>query len=564
MKLLLTCIFFLTALYSYSQKNYQLFFLNSEHRVLKKNPEHLFKDSLTAIRYVKDLRLLGIKKGYLLASVDSMKFTPQALNVHFYLGPKFAEADLKMSPEDLKFFRKIKSVDEKLISNVDFQPAEISKLLKTMQQDMENNGYPFASVSLDNIQIEDTRLRAELKVNKGSELKWSKINLRGENPVSIKLISSYIHIKEGDLYNQSDIRLISSRLKQISFIEEIKPAEILFTPGGAELFLYLKSKPVSLANGIIGLQPNPVTNKISVTGDVRLKLVNVLKKAESVDLSWKSIQSQTQSLKGILNIPNLFRTPFGVDGQFQMYKRDTSFIELKSTFGVQYALNNGSYLKAFYRNNSSSVLRGGKNNPVFAKLGTVKTNYYGLALYQQTLDYLPNPRKGFSLLADFSIGLRKSRASDTSSIVSNTTYRGELNFNYFLPLAKRHVLRLANQTEFYIAPVFYQNEAIRFGGQVSQRGFNEEELYATTKTIFTIEYRFLVDQNSFAFLFFDQSWYENRTTDYYNDHPYGFGVGFSFGTKIGTFSISYALGKQFNNPILLKDGKIHFGYIAYF
>jgi hemolysin activation/secretion protein len=148
--------------------------------------------------------------------------------------------------------------------------------------------------------------------------------------------------------------------------------------------------------------------------------------------------------------------------------------------------------------------------------------------------------------------------------VKNTTYRGEIQLNWFISLSKRHVFRLANQSEFYIAPTFYQNEVFRFGGQVSQRGFNEEELRATTRTIFTAEYRFLVDRNSFAFLFFDQSWYENRTTNYYNDHPYGFGTGFSFGTKVGTFSISYALGKQFGNPILIRDGKVHFGYIAYF
>jgi hemolysin activation/secretion protein len=209
-------------------------------------------------------------------------------------------------------------------------------------------------------------------------------------------------------------------------------------------------------------------------------------------------------------------------------------------------------------------LRGGKNNPTFSKLGTVQTNAYGLALFKQNVDYLPNPTRGISLLLDASVGLRKSKANDTSQVIKNTTYRGEIQLNWFIPLAKRHVLRLANQSEFYMAPTFYQNEAFRFGGQISQRGFNEEELRATTRTMFSIEYRFLVDRNSFAFLFFDQSWYENRTTNYYKDHPLGFGKGFSFGTKIGTFSISYALGKQFGNPILIKDGKIHFGYIAYF
>ena len=560
-----TLYFFLfISILGWSQKNYALRFINTDYQILKKNPTQNFKDSLTSIVYVNDLKYFAIKKGYLLASVDSIHFRKKEMSVNFYIGPKFKSAKLTMSESDLQFYRKFNNVNEKLINNLDFNPTEISKLLQTLQQTLENNGFPFASVSLDSVKIDSLNLRAQINITKGINVRWVKINLKGENLSTSKLIGSYIHIKKGDIYNQADVQLISTRLKQISFLEEIKPAEILFTKEGAELFLYLKSKPVSLANGVIGLQPTQNTGKVSITGDIRLKLVNVLKRAELFDLNWRSLQTQTQSLKAQLNVPNLFKSPFGVDGQFQLYKRDSSFLELKSTIGIQYALNNGSYLKAFYRNNNSSVLRGGQNNPAFSKLGTVQTNAYGLALFKQDLDYLPSPTSGKSILIDGSVGVRKSRANDTSNVIRNTTYRGEIQLNWFIPLAKRHVLRLANQTEFYIAPIFYQNEAFRFGGQTSQRGFNEEELRATTRTIFTAEYRFLVDRNSFAFLFFDQSWYENRTADYYKDQPFGFGTGFSFGTKVGTFSISYALGKQFGNPILIRDGKIHFGYIAYF
>lgn len=564
MKLFTLYFFLFIAVLGWSQKSYRLNFTNEDYKILKKNPTTIFKDSSSALTYAKEFKSFGIKKGFLLASVDSMYFKTKELSIHFYLGPKFKSAKLSMDETDLQFYRKFNIVNEKLINNLDFNPNEIANLLQKMQQTLENNGFPFAAVSLNKIEIDSLNLKAHIQIIKGKNVRWTKINLKGENLSTSKLIGSYIHIKTGDLYNQSDIQLISARLKQISFLEEIKPAEILFTKEGAELFLYLKSKPVSLANGVIGLQPNQNTNKVSITGDIRLKLVNVLKRAEMIDLNWKSLQAQTQSLKAQLNVPNLFKSPFGIDGQFQLYKRDSSFLELKSTAGIQYALNNGSYLKAFYRNNSSSVLRGGKNNPAFSKLGNVQTNAYGLALFKQNIDYLPNPSRGISILLDASVGLRKSKSNDTAQLIKNTTYRGEIQLNWFIPLAKRHILRLANQTEFYIAPTFYQNEAFRFGGQISQRGFNEEELRATTRAIFTAEYRFLVDRNSFAFLFFDQSWYENRTTDYYNDHPFGFGTGFSFGTKIGTFSISYALGKQFGNPILIRDGKVHFGYIAYF
>ena len=126
------------------------------------------------------------------------------------------------------------------------------------------------------------------------------------------------------------------------------------------------------------------------------------------------------------------------------------------------------------------------------------------------------------------------------------------------------MIRFSNLTEFYSAPDIFQNELNRFGGLTNQRGFDEDELLSTTKSSSTLEYRFLLDKNSHVFAFYDQTWYENNTSNYYKDTPYGFGVGFSFSTNFGVFSISYALGKQFENPVLLNNSKVHFGYIVYF
>ena len=41
-------------------------------------------------------------------------------------------------------------------------------------------------------------------------------------------------------------------------------------------------------------------------------------------------------------------------------------------------------------------------------------------------------------------------------------------------------------------------------------------------------------------------------------------IGFDFETKAGIFSLSYALGKQFDNPFEINTAKIHFGYISRF
>jgi hypothetical protein len=44
----------------------------------------------------------------------------------------------------------------------------------------------------------------------------------------------------------------------------------------------------------------------------------------------------------------------------------------------------------------------------------------------------------------------------------------------------------------------------------------------------------------------------------------GFGAGITFETKAGLFSITYALGRAFDNPVALRGGKVHFGFLSLF
>ncbi len=564
MRIILFILFFIFTSILFGQKRYTLTLSNSNYSVFKKKIPKYFSDSLEAKKYISDLQLLAIKKSYILASVDSLLYLENELKVSFYVGPKFGKANLTIDNTDFLFFKRYMNINEKFFREIAFTPHQISSTLKEMQHVLENNGYPFSKVFLNNIEIDGQNLRAHISVQKNEFYKWSEIHIKGDSSISKIFLSNIIRIKPGDKFSQLELNQISKRIKQINFLKEIKNHEILFTKDGAELFLYIKSNPISSVNGVIGLQPNPKTNKVDLTGDISLKLLNVLKRGELLEFNWKSMQAQTQSLKGKINYPFIFKTPFGIDAQFNLYKRDTTYIEIKSTLGIQYFLKGGNYLKVFYQNYSSNILSGGNNNPKYVNLGSVKSNNYGLAILRKQVDYIPNPSTGFILNTEVAFGSRKSQISDTSKINISNTYRCELSLEFFIPIAKRHILRLANQTDIYYAPKIFQNEVTRFGGLTTQRGFNEEELFSTAKSLMSIEYRFLVDENSRAFLFYDQSWYENNAATYYKDHPFGFGAGFSFGTNIGIFSISYAQGKQFNNPILIKNGKVHFGYVAYF
>jgi hypothetical protein len=80
-----------------------------------------------------------------------------------------------------------------------------------------------------------------------------------------------------------------------------------------------------------------------------------------------------------------------------------------------------------------------------------------------------------------------------------------------------------------------------------------------------LEYRYLIEENSFLFLFGNAAYYENKVTNRnISDLPYGFGAGLSFQTKPGIFSISYALGSQFGKQVEFRTAKVHFGITSLF
>lgn len=117
---------------------------------------------------------------------------------------------------------------------------------------------------------------------------------------------------------------------------------------------------------------------------------------------------------------------------------------------------------------------------------------------------------------------------------------------------------------FYNENVF-TNELYRIGGIQTIRGFDEESIFVSSYAVASLEYRYLLEQNSNIYVFGDYGWLEkNVGENYLFDQPYSFGAGISFETSPGIFSLSYALGSQMGAPVYLRAAKIHFGFTSFF
>ena len=557
-------IFFLT--FFFFGQSIQVHYTLLNNTSLKKNKdfkafEIKSKDELNSVLKNKKNQL--IEKGYFLASFKPLYRSSTEIEVLVEIGSHFPNVAIVIE-DSIKSQLRSFGIDNISKNSLKTNPSLFKLFIDKTLKAYANNGYPFAQVFFDEQEIIEQQIEIQMNISSGKFYRFSDIIVKGDSSISKSTVQNLIGIKINDIYSEEKLSSIDRILQQTNFINVLKKSELLFTENGVELYVYLENQKMSSMNGAVGLQPNPQTQRIGLTGDVQIKLLNVFKKAELIDVNWRSIEPQTQALQAKLNYPFLFKSPFGIDLKFNLYKRDSTFLDLKSFIGIQYSFKNNVQLKGFYQINSSEILSKTPNSSsLFSYLAPIKLNSYGISLQYRRINYLPNPSKGFSLYIETSIGNRTVKKENTA-LEKSYVYKSIFQYVSYIPITKRNIIKVGVNFESYTSSTIFQNERYRFGGINSLRGFNEEELFASTKMISSLEYRFLLDKNSTVFVFYDQGIYEDNTLNYKIDSPFGVGSGISFGSKIGIFSISYALGKQENNPLEFRNGKIHFGYITYF
>lgn len=556
-------------------KNYLLEILSVKDQPLlqKLNYKKVFASKTEREKELRNMLFTCFDKAYLTASYDSLIEDTLTLKAYLTFGSQYKWAQLKRGNVDEGILSEI-GYREKLYNNQPIYFKSVKHIQEKLITYYENNGYPFATVMLDSILISDETISAQLKLTKHSEEKIDSIIIKGTAKISPVYLYNYLGIKPGNLYNESQLKKVNTRLAEIPFIRSSKPAIIQFTDNFNKLILYLEKKTSSQFNGIIGILPDNKTGKITFTGDVSLKLQNGLGRGELIDLNWRRLQTQTQDLKLRLVYPFLLRSPFGLDYNFKLYKKDTTFLDINQNIGLQYIFIGGNYFKIFYNNKTSTLLstKGLEYSTTLPLNADIQNNMYGIGLKYEKLDYRLNPRKGFSILGNTSAGKKViKKNSKLNPLVyeglklNSTQYNADLEASIFIPTMDRSTVKIGLQSAFLYGETIFQNELLRIGGLKTLRGFDEESIYASAFSILTIEYRYILEQNSYLYVFGDGAYYEkNNVKEFVHDTPVGFGAGISFETKAGIFSISYALGKQFDNPIQLRSGKIHFGIVNYF
>jgi outer membrane protein assembly factor BamA len=538
--------------------------------------------------YINSLTALLNNKGYPAASVDSIWQDTASAGIKLFLGRQYKW--VKLLPDSIDK----KAIDEsgyfeKNFTNKLLNMEQLQKIKLRLLSYYENNGYPFAQVFLDSIRLEEERINALLKVNKGPLYHIDSIRIYGSAKITKNFLQHYLSISNGSLFNKEKLSQVSQRILELPYLREEQPGDITMLGSGSVLNLYLAPKKSSQFNFLIGVLPNAgQSNKVQLTADVNLNLKNALNHGETILFNWQQLQKKSPRLNLGYQQPYIFNSRFGFDFLFDLFKKDSTFLQVNAQLGVQYIVSARQSGKFFVQWQNSFLLANGVDTSIVKATKKLPPNIdvsavnFGLDYDWSKTDYRLNPRRGNEIRLITSAGIKKTKKNnDIISIkdplfnyaslydsvkVQSYQFRIKLIAAHYFPLGKQSTFKTAVNAGIFSSQSIFRNELFQIGGYRLLRGFDEESIYATQYAIATAEYRIRSSLNSYFFTFIDGGIVKNKYQNINLNNTFiSAGLGMALETKLGLLNISYALGKRDDVKFNIRQSqKIHFGYVNYF
>lgn len=548
--------------------------------------ETIFSNSLSAKAYLAQLPAKLQLKGYMAASIDSIAESKEQFIVHLFIGYAYKWNSLIIADADEAMLRSI-GYDKNSFSGKIFTPVSIEKLYENILNKQAASGHPFAAISLDSISFSGASITAKLNINAGEAYTIDSIIITGDIKLSPTFLYRYLGIAPHSIYNEEKINAINSRLLLLPYLQQSEPWQIDLLNTGAVVRLHLNSTRSNQVNILIGLLPNndQLNGKLLFTGEANIALQNALALGETIGVVWQQLQPASPRLNMQYVHPYFLGMAAGITGQFELYKRDSLFLNLRSQIGIQYEINSRQSGTVYFQNQRTNVLyvdtQSIKTTGVLPLLSDVSTTGLGAMFQFYNTDYRFNPRSGNEVWVNMSAGRRVLRRNNAiaqiadpafdinklyDSLESNTySIKVQAALSHYFPLGRQAAIKVGAQAGWLEAASYFQNELFQVGGFKLLRGFDEEAVFANRYLVGSIEYRLLIDRNSRLFAFTDLGTTFNQAIrgKQYNRY-WGIGVGVSVETNTGILSFSLAAGKQNDNPFDTRQLKLHFGFVSLF
>ncbi|MEO5583297.1 MAG: hypothetical protein ABIR66_11435, partial [Saprospiraceae bacterium] len=477
-----------------------------------------------------------------------------------------------------------------IVNKPRMNPIECLEALKKIAVYLDKKNYPYAQVFLDSTIILAGTLTSRLHVDPGPRILIDTIQWDDQLNVSDALMKRLIGVKSGGYFSNAAMYEMEQQLKSQSFLEIYSPPQVVLYKNKAIIKLFVRDKKVSTLDALLGLLPGSQDHPgLRLNGTFNGHFVNQFRQGESFRINFQSLQNNSQSLIMDFSIPYVLNLPFSPFVHFELYKRDSLYLDVKTEAGAEWKWGKYGSFKTTVGTLSSSLLKPDlkqvKITRVLPPALDLNYNYLGISIQFKKLDSELNPHRGFNGKLSMNGSSRTIKTnpaivslydeSDTSfsylSLYNGLLKRGfsfewGIQASSYKPVNSYSTWFSSIQTAFKNASEGLQlNELYRLGGFQLLRGFDEQSILAKDYLIWINEYRLHTGARSYIYVHSDLGSIRAFITDQYIRNVYwSLGAGIVFDTSLGLFSVSSSAGRKFPTSFDLRSIKLHVGYLSYF
>lgn len=425
--------------------------------------------------------------------------------------------------------------------------------INNVLKNLEKNGFSLCKIQLKNLNHNKKNLVAELIVETGNKRILNNIVINGfENFPESHRKQIFKKYKNSN-FNQDNLNKIYYDFNKLTFARQIKYPEILFTTDTTKVYVYLEKNKPNKFDGYIGFNNNK-SNKTDFVGYLDLLLINSLNIGEDFRLYWKSDGSNQKTINIGAGIPYIFKTPFALKANLNIFKQDSIFQNTKKGVDIGYLFNYNTRLYLGYLSTTSVAIQNQSNSSI--------TNFNN-SFITSTFEYKISNSDDLLFQEKTKVNLKIGTGNRNSTITNSKQVFVNLDFKDLIYLNKKNIFEIRSNNFFLKSDNFLTSELFRFGGINSVRGFNENSLQANSMTSILTEYRYLLNSEIYIHSILDYALYKD-SINLSNEKILGIGFGFGILTKNGLFNLVYANGSNSDQAIKLSNSLIHFSFKASF
>ena len=519
--------------------------------------QKVFKDYESLSKVIDSTLLILQRMGYIESEVTRLLQKNDSLFIsEFNLKKKYNSINVYYTDEFLNNDILETISDEVTDTYFRIPIAESESAMAFLNQKVSEMGMPFTSFQLNNIRkLNETDLKGELVVSGTTKRKINSIIIKGYEKFPKSFLRRYLNIKSNQEFNLTKIKSKTKNLNSLSFANQIKDPEVLFTTDSTSLYLYLEKSKSNTFDGFLGFGNNETTNKIEFDGYLNLNLTNNLNYGESFSLIYKSDENEQRNFNVNTNLPYLFNSPVGLDLNLNIFKKDSTFTIVNQSAKIYYTLNQNNKIYGGIEYINSENLLDEATSP--SNVNDYNSTFFNASFeYSKRTSYSLFPIQSFFFL-EGGIGKR-----DFDNLKQDQTSIRFKSFKIF-HLNYKNSIYLNVNGDVLLSDFYFFNELKRFGGINSIRGFEENSLYASLYSVINSEYRYSINKTIYIHSIIDAAYYEDDINQL-KEKLFGFGFGLGIATKSGLLKLNYANGFAENQPFKFSNSKIHISLNAFF